>query len=212
MRHGHLQRAALSINAATAITAQPQPQSVGALGTANFSVTATGACLTYQWQKNGVNLTNGGNISGATSATLQITSVTSGDAGNYRCVVTGTCGAVTSNTAALTVVAILADDFGAYANQAAFEAVWTDTANSAYYLSTTGGNPGAQLVMPSPASNSLGRYYKQPGGQVHGYGRQPADHLVRLLAGCSRRAELDRCAAHCGSPRVLRDGLRDGYA
>ena len=62
--------AALTLNAATAITAQPQPQSVAALGTANFSVTATGCSLTYQWQKNGVNLSNGGNISGATTATL----------------------------------------------------------------------------------------------------------------------------------------------
>ena len=76
--------------------------------------------------------------------------MTSADAANYRCVVTGACGAVTSNTAALTVLAILADDFESYADQAAFEAVWTDTANSAYYLSTTCGNPG-ELSWSCPA-------------------------------------------------------------
>ena len=50
---------------------RPAATAVGCgFGTANFSVTATGARLTYQWQKNSVNLSNGGNISGATTATL----------------------------------------------------------------------------------------------------------------------------------------------
>jgi N-acetyl-anhydromuramyl-L-alanine amidase AmpD len=165
--------AALTVNAVTAITAQPQPASVPALGTATFSVTATGTSLTYQWQKNSVNLANGGNIAGVTTATLTISSVTSADAASYRCVVTGTCGSVTSNTAALTVTAILADNFESYGSQAAFEGVWTDTANSAYILSTTGGNPGAQLSMPSPSANSLGRYYRSLGAKYTGTAASP---------------------------------------
>ena len=70
----------------------------------SFSVTATGtAPLSYQWQKVGVNLTDGGSITGATTATLTITGVMESDEGGYRCVVTNTAGMDTSNTAMLTV-------------------------------------------------------------------------------------------------------------
>ena len=70
----------------------------------SFSVTATGtAPLSYQWQKDGVDLTDGGSITGATTATLTITSVMESDEGGYRCVVTNIAGMVTSNTATLTV-------------------------------------------------------------------------------------------------------------
>ena len=71
---------------------------------ASFSVTATGTGLTYQWRKGNSNLTNGGNISGATSATLTINPVGTSDAAiNYNVVVTGTYGSVTSNNASLVV-------------------------------------------------------------------------------------------------------------
>ena len=70
----------------------------------SFSVTATGtAPLSYQWQKDRVNLIDGGSITGATTATLTITGVTESDEGGYRCVVTNIAGADISNTAALTV-------------------------------------------------------------------------------------------------------------
>ena len=70
----------------------------------SFSVTATGtAPLSYQWQKDGVNLTDGGRITGATTATLTITGEMESDEGGYRCVVTNTAGTATSNTATLTV-------------------------------------------------------------------------------------------------------------
>ncbi|HNG34733.1 MAG TPA: putative Ig domain-containing protein, partial [Blastocatellia bacterium] len=87
----------LSVNPATAITAQPANQAACLGGPAIFSVTATGANLTYQWRKNGVN------IGGATGSTYALAAVTAGDAGNYSVVVTGTCGTVTSNNAALTI-------------------------------------------------------------------------------------------------------------
>ena len=74
----------------------------------SFSVTATGTAtdtvpLSYQWQKNGVNLTDGDRITGATTATLAITGVMESDEGGYRCVVTNIAGMNTSNTAVLTV-------------------------------------------------------------------------------------------------------------
>lgn len=46
---------------------------------------------------------DGGNVSGAQSDTLQIASVTLGDAANYYCVVSNAAGEVVSNPAVLTV-------------------------------------------------------------------------------------------------------------
>ncbi len=86
------------------ITTHPAAQAKCVGSTVMFNVVATGPSLTYQWRKDMVNLTNGGTISGATSATLTITGLVAGDAGNYDVIVTSTCGSpVTSNQAALTV-------------------------------------------------------------------------------------------------------------
>ena len=70
----------------------------------SFSVTATGtAPLSYQWKKDGEDLTDEGSITGATTATLSITGVMESDEGGYRCVVTNIAGMDTSNNATLTV-------------------------------------------------------------------------------------------------------------
>ncbi len=71
-------------------------------GSASFSVTATGtAPLAYQWFLGATPLVDGGNISGATSATLTINPVGAGDFGGYTVVVTNACGNATSNVATL---------------------------------------------------------------------------------------------------------------
>ena len=70
----------------------------------SFSVTAIGTePLSYQWQKDGVNLTDGGSITGSTTATLAIAGVRESDEGGYGCVLSNTYGMNTSNTATLTV-------------------------------------------------------------------------------------------------------------
>ncbi|HSW44541.1 MAG TPA: immunoglobulin domain-containing protein [Phycisphaerae bacterium] len=97
-------QAALTLKAATAITQHPSNQNVCPAATAGFTVAATGdGTLTYQWQKNSVNVTNGGNYSGCTTATLTVSNCDANDAANYRCVVTGGCGNATSNAATLSV-------------------------------------------------------------------------------------------------------------
>lgn len=83
---------------APAITAQPVSLVKPAGANASFSISATGTGLTYQW-KQGVSV-----IGGATSSSYSITPVASGDTGSYTCVVTGTCGTVTSTAAVLTVL------------------------------------------------------------------------------------------------------------
>lgn len=87
------------------ITSHPQPSTICTGGSTLFTVSATSqSTMTYQWQKNSVNLTNGGHFSGCTTATLAVTGAGSADAANYRCVVSNEFGATNSNQAALTVL------------------------------------------------------------------------------------------------------------
>jgi len=59
--------------------------------------------LTYQWLFNGLAITDGGNISGATTATLTITGAVAADAGTYTVAVSTTGGTATSSAATLAV-------------------------------------------------------------------------------------------------------------
>ncbi len=89
--------AAITVNAAPAITTQPAAQTACVGGSASFTVAATGTGLTYQWRRNGTDIT------GETGATLTINPVTAGNAGSYTVVVTGGGCSVTSNAVNLTV-------------------------------------------------------------------------------------------------------------
>lgn len=72
---------------------------------ASFTVIAEGIGLTYQWRKGNVNLVDGGNISGATTATLTINPATILDvASDYNVIITGSFSpADTSNYVSLTI-------------------------------------------------------------------------------------------------------------
>jgi alpha-tubulin suppressor-like RCC1 family protein len=92
-------------NFAPVITAHPQSRTNVAGTTAAWSVAALGTPpLTYQWRKNGDNLSDGGNVSGAATASLTLTSVQFPDAGSYSVVVANAAGNVTSQAALLTVI------------------------------------------------------------------------------------------------------------
>lgn len=89
---------------APAITSHPASQTLLSGANATFSVTATGnPSPGYQWKKSGVALANGGQISGATSATLTVASITSTAAGSYTCDVSNSSGSVASTAGVLTV-------------------------------------------------------------------------------------------------------------
>jgi hypothetical protein len=90
--------------AAPAITVQPASLNVTNGQPAGFSVTANGTTpLSYQWQDDGINLTDGGNISGSISNSLTLNATSGNDAGNYTVIITNTYGSVTSRVAVLTV-------------------------------------------------------------------------------------------------------------
>ena len=96
--------ATLTVLLPPAIVTQPAGASVVAGSQVSFTVTASGtAPLSYQWLKNGAALANGGNVSGATTATLSLTSVSATDAANYSLTVTNSVGSITSSPASLIV-------------------------------------------------------------------------------------------------------------
>jgi uncharacterized repeat protein (TIGR03803 family) len=87
------------------ILMQPAGLTTLAGATVKLSVLAQGtAPLAYQWQFNGTDLADGGNISGALSPTLSLTSVATNQSGSYTVLVAGPAGLVTSSSAALTVL------------------------------------------------------------------------------------------------------------
>jgi hypothetical protein len=81
------------------ITAQPVSVTTNAGSNATFTVTATGSDLTFRWVENDTDT-----ISGAVTATLTITSVTTAHSGKrYKCVIRNSAGTVTTTNVTLTV-------------------------------------------------------------------------------------------------------------
>ena len=99
---GNTFTSAVTVIPNTNITAQPGNQTKCEGTNASFNVSSTGASLTYQWQDNSSG--SFADIPGATSSSLSVNGVTLAMTGRqYHCIVTGTCGVVTSTAATLTV-------------------------------------------------------------------------------------------------------------
>lgn len=100
------QQAALTLLPSTVISQQPAAVTTCQGTTAIFTVAGGGSGLTYQWRKGGQNLTENSTFVGTKSTVLSVKNVSASEAGDYSCVITGTCGgAVTSSNAALVVTA-----------------------------------------------------------------------------------------------------------
>lgn len=96
----------------SAVSATNGDRSACELGSASFSVTATGS-TGFQWQVSSdggatfTNLSNGSDVSGATSANLTISTLAQSANGNYyQCVVAGSGGNTLSPAQRLTVTAV----------------------------------------------------------------------------------------------------------
>jgi hypothetical protein len=154
-----------AVAVAPTITTQPVNQTVTAGQTASFVVAATGtAPLSYQWQKNGVN------IGGATAASYTTPVTTTADNGaTFAAVVSNTAGSATSTTATLTVnVAVVAPAITAQpVNQtvtagqtASFSVTATGTAPLSYQWRKNGvniaGATSASYTTPTTAISDNG--------------------------------------------------------
>lgn len=87
------------------VVSNPPNLTVCSGAAAVFPVTAAGqAPLSYRWRKNGVDLSDGGSISGSQTTTLTISPTAAGDAGTYDIVVTDSFMQTLASTPATLVV------------------------------------------------------------------------------------------------------------
>jgi hypothetical protein len=129
---------------------------------ATFNVVATGEGLTYQWRKNGVN------ISGATSDSYTISNVQASDVGAYNVIITNAAGSVVSNTVYLNTVAAVQPVNTTTCQNTTADISFTANGLSVTYqwysntsLSNTGGTliPGATSSTYNPPVNTAGTFY-----------------------------------------------------
>ena len=90
------------VNARLGATVQPVSTLVGSPAILAAAAGGYGP-ISYQWRKNGAPLTDGGPVSGATTATLTIDPADFADAGSYDVLVADSCTAAASNAATLAV-------------------------------------------------------------------------------------------------------------
>jgi hypothetical protein len=156
--------ATLTVNTAPAITTPPADETVTAGQTATFGVTATGtAPLTYQWYKNGAQ------ISGATSASYTTPATASGDSGaHFTVTVTNVAGTATGGPATLTVntvptITTPADETVTAGQTATFSVTTTGTAPLTYQWYKNGaqisGATSASYTTPATASGDSGAHF-----------------------------------------------------
>lgn len=144
----------ITVNQIVTITGNPSNQIVLPGETTAFSVTATGTGLAYQWQENAgsgwVNISNGGIYSGASSASLTLTGVTTQDSYQYRVVVSGTapCGDVTSTAATLTISST------AISVQPQDQTICESSGSASFSVTTTGTTPSYQWQVSTDGGTS----------------------------------------------------------
>lgn len=105
--------ATLTVNTPVALTSNtPTALTFCAGADTNLAITATGSGISYQWYRNlngtWTALTNSGMYSGVNTAQLDITDIVASPSTEIyvlRCVATGSCNAVSSNTTTITVYA-----------------------------------------------------------------------------------------------------------
>jgi subtilisin-like proprotein convertase family protein len=136
------------------ITTQPVSSSVCAGNSTSFTTAATGTSLSYQWKKNGSNLANGGNISGANAATLNINSCSVSDAATYTVDITSSGGyTATSNSATLTIGSAPTITSSSTANAVCYS---TAAQNSSLSYSATTGSPTTYTITWNSAALAAG--------------------------------------------------------
>lgn len=171
--------ATVTIGDPPAITAHPAALTRAVGSSASFSCSSSGSApLAYRWQKNGINLANGGRISGVTSATLSLINLQSSDAGNYRCVASNAFGQAISAAAGLTL-----GTAPAITTQPVNRTAWAGSSTSFSCLSSGSG--------PLQYSWKKGATVVTDGGGITG----SASRILRLDRITAGRAGQYRCVA-----------------
>jgi hypothetical protein len=97
----------IEVIALPTILMQPLSQTNNPGTTARFKVAASSSTpMTFQWKKNGITLSDGGNIFGVSTTDLTVSQVTTFDAGDYSIDVANLAGTTSSTKARLSVMAL----------------------------------------------------------------------------------------------------------
>jgi predicted outer membrane repeat protein len=95
----------LTVKSLPSVVTQPGNQSVCEGANASFTVSGSGTGISYLWQESTDGGTTWNNLTGQTTTTLNLTSVTIGMSGyKYRCVISGDCSPVANSNAAILTV------------------------------------------------------------------------------------------------------------
>lgn len=161
---------------APSITTQPANTTVLAGQTATFSVVANGtAPLTYQWQKNGANISGGNSSSCTTSAVT-----TSDNGATFRVIVTNSSGTTTSNNALLTVTQ---GTPGAISRE-----VWTNVPGAT--VSSIPANTAPNITDTLPNFEGPTNWGDNYGTRMRGYLQAPADGNYTFWIASDDNSEL----------------------
>ncbi len=160
----------LTVLAAPGIAAQPQDLAVTRFLNCTLSVTATGApALFYQWQKNGTNLANTGNVSGADTPNLTLSNPMAADSGPYDVIVSNAFGSVTSSNATLTVVPLyLWGNIGSPVLNAATNIVAVSAGGDGYDLALRGDGAVVEWGSGNPVPPDATNIVAIAAGHYHG--------------------------------------------
>ncbi|SEG49482.1 PKD-like domain-containing protein, partial [Flavobacterium urumqiense] len=149
---------AITINEITIITSQPTSTTICVGSSVTTTVAANGANLTYQWQIN-TSGNNYANISGETNSALNFVSVTTLNAAKYKCIITGSCGTLTSNIITLTVnpvpTANISGTTVVCKDATVPNVTFTGSAGTAPYTFTYNINGGSNLTATTSSGSSI---------------------------------------------------------
>ncbi len=172
---------ALTAAPATQITTAPVNVAACLGGEATLSLGAVGGNLTYQWQKDGVD------IPGATAAQLLLGSVSEADVAVYKCIVSGTCGTVTSREVDLSIsdapLTIDEQPVSSRVCQGAPASFSVSATNAVSYQwqkdgSDIAGATGAEFSIASASTAAAGTYQCIVTGQCESVTSDPATLIV----------------------------------
>ncbi|MFO7574374.1 MAG: DUF2341 domain-containing protein, partial [Bacteroidales bacterium] len=189
--------AAVTLTILTGIIVNSQPVATSTCegGTATFTVDALGFNMTYQWQENGVNITDGGIYSGATTATLTLSNVgIDKDGSAYGCVLSSPCGTspVNSDAAILTIipqpVATFSYDGSPYCPNAAnalptfsgggVAGLFSSTAGLVFANSSTG---EVDIAASTPGSYTVTNFIAAAGGCSSAEATSPLEIIINRI-------------------------------
>ena len=179
------------------ISRQPTDQVNDVGGTSTLGATATGLQMSYQWQRNGVD------VPGATNNTLTLNNLQASQAGNYRMLVSNLAGSATSEAASLTLFTKITGEPAIDDEGHSMLAAWGDYNNDGYidlFIARDGGN--LTNAAPAPAylyrNNNGSSFTRMTGPEVGSIATDLAAGWGCAWGDYNNDGQLDICAANWG--------------